>query len=274
MADVKMPENITSVSERLQTKDIIKIIIAVTVAIIVVVLTGLICLVIYNNGLIVESILFLLLAFFSIFISIFFYFKADETSSKFYESSYNFMKDQAVLLGRIEERFSEKFENLFSRIDHLDIGQAVKEDQIDDKREEISLLVNEILTYLSNNSEEKSTEDLQKELKSYQKKLEEKNIEYHEMLTSLHDIRQESQEIRHYVEALQRLGPGGTPDKVFHFLTELDVKDVNYLLRCGGRIQRSNRTYNIARRYNLCDEKGRLSQELITGLKKVANRYT
>ena len=46
-----------------------------------------------------------MLAFFSIFISIFFYFKADETSTRFYDSSYKVMKDISVTLGKIEDRW-------------------------------------------------------------------------------------------------------------------------------------------------------------------------
>ena len=43
-----------------------------------------------------DSVLSTLLAFFSIFISIFFYFKADETSTNFYKSSYDIMKDVSI----------------------------------------------------------------------------------------------------------------------------------------------------------------------------------
>ena len=67
-----------------------------------------------------ESILSTLLAFFSIFISIFFYFKADETSTNFYDSSYKFMKDISVTLGKIEERFGEKLNSLNDKVSHLD----------------------------------------------------------------------------------------------------------------------------------------------------------
>ena len=62
----------------------------------------LICSSIYKNNFTAESILSTLLAFFSIFISVFFYFKADETSTNFYDSSYKFMKDISVTLGKIE----------------------------------------------------------------------------------------------------------------------------------------------------------------------------
>ena len=129
MGNQNKTSNPSDLSNGFTSKDVIKIIIAVTVSLISLAFALLICFVIYSNGLTAESILSMLLAFFSIFISIFFYFKADETSSRFYDSSYEFMKEQSELLGRIEERFGEKFENLFSRIDHLDAGQVEKENR-------------------------------------------------------------------------------------------------------------------------------------------------
>ena len=88
--------NPSDLSNGFTSKDVIKIIIAVTVSLISLAFALLICFVIYSNGLTAESILSMLLAFFSIFISIFFYFKADETSSRFYDSSYEFMKEQPL----------------------------------------------------------------------------------------------------------------------------------------------------------------------------------
>lgn len=56
----------------------------------------------------VATIVSIILALFSIFISMMFYFKATDTSNKFYNNSFNFMKEQSELLGRIDERFTEK----------------------------------------------------------------------------------------------------------------------------------------------------------------------
>ncbi len=127
----KPTEDSTDKRERFTLKDIIKIIMAATISLMSLAFVILICFSIYNNGLMVESILSMLLAFFSMFISIFFYFKADGTSTQFYVRSYEFMKEQSILLGRIEERFGEKFENLLSRIDHLDVRQIGKETNLD-----------------------------------------------------------------------------------------------------------------------------------------------
>jgi hypothetical protein len=53
-----------------------------------------------------------LLALFAVWISINFYHKNNETSSKFYNNTYTFTKDISETLGRIEERFGEKLESL------------------------------------------------------------------------------------------------------------------------------------------------------------------
>lgn len=81
-----------------------------------------------------DSILSILLAFFSIFISIFFYFKADETSTNFYNSSYEFMKDISVTLGKIEERFGEKLNSLNDKVSHLDRISSEASEEIEDKK--------------------------------------------------------------------------------------------------------------------------------------------
>lgn len=54
----------------------------------------------------------LILAFFSIALSAAFYFKATETSNKFYDRTFAFMKNLFEILGRIEERFGERLQNI------------------------------------------------------------------------------------------------------------------------------------------------------------------
>ena len=83
----------------------IKITVCVVGGIGTVMFIGLLCYRLVKTDFSFDSILSTLLAFFSIFISIFFYFKADETSTNFYKSSYDIMKDVSVTLGKIEERF-------------------------------------------------------------------------------------------------------------------------------------------------------------------------
>lgn len=53
-----------------------------------------------------------LLAFFSIVLSMMFYFKSNDSSSQFYDNTYKFTKDISTILGRIEAGFGEKLQNL------------------------------------------------------------------------------------------------------------------------------------------------------------------
>lgn len=85
---------------------------------------------IYKNGASTESVLSTLLALFSIFMSVFFYFKSDETSKSFYDSSYNFMKEASITLGRIEERFGEKLNNISEKMSHFkDASKKIDEEE-------------------------------------------------------------------------------------------------------------------------------------------------
>jgi hypothetical protein len=64
-----------------------------------------------------SELLALLLSLFSVALSVAFYFKADETSSQFYNNSYKFTKDISEILGRMEAGFGE-------RLRHLDEGYS------------------------------------------------------------------------------------------------------------------------------------------------------
>lgn len=75
------------------------------------------CVMMYKNNFSIESLLSLLLAFFSIFISVFFYFKASDTSNDFYDKSYDIMKDVSVTLGKIEAQFGEKLNNMNEKLE-------------------------------------------------------------------------------------------------------------------------------------------------------------
>lgn len=58
------------------------------------------------------TLLSLLLALFSVALAALFYFKATETSNTFYDNTYNFTKDIAQLLVKIESGFGERLRNL------------------------------------------------------------------------------------------------------------------------------------------------------------------
>jgi hypothetical protein len=65
----------------------------------------------------------LLLAVFSVALSVAFYFKANETSNQFYHNTYEFTKDISELLGRIESGFGE-------RLRHIEEGTSTMNDKI------------------------------------------------------------------------------------------------------------------------------------------------
>ncbi len=64
-----------------------------------------------------SDLLSLLLAFFSISLAVAFYFKATETSNRFYDNTFKFTKEISEILGRIEAGFGE-------RLRHLDEGYS------------------------------------------------------------------------------------------------------------------------------------------------------
>lgn len=252
-------------------KEIVQITVTITIAIICVIFALLICISMYTKGLTVESILSMLLAFFSIFISIFFYFKADETSNKFYDSSYEFMKEQSVLLGRIEERFGEKFESLFSRLDHLNVGQVEKESELTGKTEEISDIVGKLIHTISTHDQSAQNGEFVTTVQQYGSELEAKRAEYDALVDNLRVMREEAQATANRLQSMRSMIPESR--YLTRFFAELDRSHVEYLLRCNGRIQQSNPVYRAARKYDLCDEKGRMLPELKEFLEKLGRDY-
>lgn len=86
------------------------------------------------------TLLSLLLALFSVGLAALFYFKATETSNTFYDNTYNFTKDIAQLLAKIESGFGEKLRNLdegYSSVrDYLQNSSSSSKD-IDETKQKI-----------------------------------------------------------------------------------------------------------------------------------------
>ena len=124
-----------------------------------------------------------LLAFLAIGLSVAFYFKATETSNRFYDNSYKFTKDMSEILGRIESGFGEKLRHidegyvgLRNRFDKIpfDITQAKEEEQkaqeeIQEKELAYNKLISELLESAKLSEEEKK--DLRMRLASYSEEL-------------------------------------------------------------------------------------------------------
>lgn len=141
-----------------------------------------------------DSILSTFLAFFSIFISIFFYFKADETSTNFYNSSYEFMKDISVTLGKIEERFGEKLNSLNDKVSHLDRISSKTSEEIKDKKDDKESIINDLMDKANLNEEEKN---------KYRKELAEKEAEIEMLRSHKYNAEREARRLRNQILKIQ-----------------------------------------------------------------------
>lgn len=112
-----------------------------------------ICISIVKNNFSYELLLSTLLAIFSVVISIQFYFSSERANSKFYDSSYMFMKEQSNLLGRIEERFGAKFDSINSTLEHMS-GEKI---EISEKETEKDIMIQDFIEKLSISQQEKDS---------------------------------------------------------------------------------------------------------------------
>lgn len=165
----------------------IKLTICIVGGICTIMFMGLLCKRLIKTEFSIESILSTLLAFFSIFISIFFYFKADETSTNFYKSSYDIMKDVSVTLGKIEERFGEKLNSLNDKVSHLDKVSSEKSEEIQEQKEDKDKIINELM--------DKANLD-DKAKKRYRQQLAEKERQIETLKRQQFDARREADLLR------------------------------------------------------------------------------
>ena len=198
--------------------------ICIVASICVVIFVIFICITIYKNNSTTESILSTLLAFFSIFISVFFYFKADETSSKFYDSSYKFMKDISVTLGKIEERFGEKLNSLSDKVSHLDRESKAATEEIEDKQEDKDRIINELMEKANLSEAERS---------EYKKMLESKDQEIEQLQRYRMRAEREASRLRHKMDQLSSPAKYATPEDNFAdtiIQTGISPKMLKYIL--------------------------------------------
>ncbi|XPV75171.1 MAG: hypothetical protein ACNI27_11060 [Desulfovibrio sp.] len=130
-----------------------------------------------------------LLALFSVLLSALFYFKATDSSNKFYNNTYNFTKDISQLLAKIESGFGEKLrglENNYSKVqDHLYNGsggpfsqaerdrlETEKKDALEEKEKAEKKYQAEINTLIKNSKlDKKEKEKLKERLRILQNKI-------------------------------------------------------------------------------------------------------
>ncbi|HCR3183633.1 TPA: hypothetical protein ON424_001605, partial [Morganella morganii] len=146
----------------------------------------------YNSTFQVDfsTLLSIILAIFSIWLSATFYFKATETSNLFYQNTYVHSKDIATLLAKIESGFGEKLNSLNSNyLNMRDIIQipVEKREEIknevtkgNDEIEEIKTSLSEIIDSLFEKTDlgEQEQNKIREELKNKEDKLKaaEKNV--------------------------------------------------------------------------------------------------
>lgn len=104
------------------------------------------------------DLLALILALFSVWLSVAFYFKATDASNQFYDNTYRFTKETAEMLGRIEAGFGEKLEHLnagysgireqfdrFSSQGQITSAEVMREeDQVKQKEQELRAVIEEL----------------------------------------------------------------------------------------------------------------------------------
>ncbi len=90
------------------------------------------------------DLLSMLLAFFAIGLSVVFYFKATDTSNRFYDNSYAFTKDVSEILGRMEAGFGERLKHLDEgysgirdKFDRLPFDSAKAEEEVEKEKQDI-----------------------------------------------------------------------------------------------------------------------------------------
>ncbi|MDP9891243.1 hypothetical protein J2W32_000340 [Variovorax boronicumulans] len=111
------------------------------------------------------DLLAMILALFSVWLSVMFYFKADEASSKFYDNSYRFTRDMSVVLGRIEAGFGERLRHLDEGYSHFrneigrltGAGALVKQEElvVEEKRAELREIVESLAAEPTPNAPDK-----------------------------------------------------------------------------------------------------------------------
>ena len=155
--------------EKLQQKKtpIWKIVVMVFVGFVAVVFLGFACYMMYMQSFTIETLLTVLLSFFSIALSIMFYIQSEKSSSAYYMRSYDIMKDVSVILGKIEVGFNEKLSHINSSIEKIEKNKLETENKIEQGQKDANEIKEKIV------KETLSEEEKTKLLSELEKKQEE-----------------------------------------------------------------------------------------------------
>lgn len=123
----------------------------------------------YNQSFTMETLLAVLLSFFSIALSIMFYIQSEKSSSTYYMRSYEIMKDVSVALGKIETGFGEKLSNIKEHMAKIEIQKEEMEDKLEQgEREEKDIKTKITEPKISADERKKLVEELQEKTRENQ----------------------------------------------------------------------------------------------------------
>lgn len=224
------------------------------------------------------DLLSMLVAFFAIALSVAFYFKATDTSNRFYDNSYTFTKDVSEILGRMEAGFGE-------RLRHLDEGYTGIRDKFDKLPFDSAKALEDI---------EKENQEIKKKEEEQRKTLEELAQKAHlaeNEKTALFDhmsrISSELEESKIEARRLEKrlrtneMRHGGDSFKVLEFLVRriAEVRDPNISTkspRAGHRYLFQKIRDNIPlgairelERYGYIDDEGELTRDAIDRMRMI-----
>lgn len=169
------------------------------------------------------DLLALILALFSVWLSVAFYFKATDASNQFYDNTYRFTKEMSEMLGRIEAGFGEKLKHIdegysgirdrfdrmspYSQVTEADVQK--EEEEVRQKEQEQKALIEDLAKRAKLAEHEKSA--LFANLSQKSEELDQARMELRSLQTSSHrssvDLREKRQVLTYLARKLQEMMP-------------------------------------------------------------------
>lgn len=160
-----------------------KIIVLIFIGIATIAFLAFSCYMMFKQSFTMETLLTVLLSFFSIGLSIMFYIQSEKSSSSYYTKSYDIMKEVSVALGKIETGFGEKLSGLKEDIGKLEHRREEVRIQLDESEKETEKIRQQIITETKLSPQEK-----EKLINELQEKTQE-NIELRNRLDNMEEMR-------------------------------------------------------------------------------------
>lgn len=224
------------------------------------------------------DLLSMIVAFFAIGLSVVFYFKATDTSNRFYDNSYAFTKDVSEILGRMEAGFGE-------RLKHLDEGYSGIRDKFDrlpfDSAKAMEEIEKENLEIKEKEAEQhKMLEDLAKRAKLAENEKVELFEHMHQLSIELEESKNEARRLERKIR-LNSKNDEDSSFKVLDFLVRkiAEARDQDISMKSARSSHRhifreiKQSLPRIAirdlERFGLLDEDGELTKEAIEKMRMI-----